>query len=297
MPWNAQRPLAHRFSPTFARSRGDLFAEGWSGRAIASAVAGGFLIRARNGVYLLPHDDEGSRIAARVGGRLTCVSELARLGVFVLDKRLRHVHVAPTASRGQARMPREPVRRHWDRLARQPHPRSCSVEPFDALLHAVRCQEPRAAVATLDSAVRLGMIGEHELGELFRRLPRRYRILRRLIDARAESGPESLVRLMLRRLGCRFELQVRIAGVGRVDLLVAGWLIIECDSEAHHGGWEERKRDLRRDQEAAKLGYVTYRPIAEDVMWHPDDVFAALKGLLARNRRSELRSNRTAFAR
>lgn len=155
-----------------------------------------------------------------------------------------------------------------------------------------RLWSSRAAVATLDSSLRLGVIGEHELGELFRRLPRRYRILRRLIDARAESGPESLVRLMLRRLGCRFDLQVRIAGVGRVDLLVADWLIIECDSEARHGTWEDRKRDLRRDQEAAKLGYVTYYPIAEDVMWHPDDVFAALKGLLARNPRSELRTDR-----
>jgi very-short-patch-repair endonuclease len=57
-------------------------------------------------------------------------------------------------------------------------------------------------------------------------------------------------------------------------------LIIECDSEAHHGGWDARRRDLRRDQEAAALGYHTFRPIAEDIFWHPERVVAALRGLL-----------------
>jgi hypothetical protein len=43
------------------------------------------------------------------------------------------------------------------------------------------------------------------------------------------------MRLLLRALGHRAEVQVRIAGVGRVDLVVDGWLIVECDSRAYHG--------------------------------------------------------------
>jgi len=46
--------------------------------------------------------------------------------------------------------------------------------------------------------------------------------LRTLLDARAESGSESLMRLVLRSLGCAFEPQVTIPEVGRVDFLVEG---------------------------------------------------------------------------
>jgi very-short-patch-repair endonuclease len=126
------------------------------------------------------------------------------------------------------------------------------------------------------------LIRSDELDELFAGIPRRFGVLRALIDARAESGPESLLRLMLRRLGCRFDVQVKIDGVGRVDFVVDGWLIVECDSEAHHGDWAARRRDLRRDQAAAPLGYSTFRPIAEDIMWNPDAVQAALRGLVRR---------------
>ncbi|MGL4256406.1 MAG: DUF559 domain-containing protein [Microbacterium sp.] len=151
---------------------------------------------------------------------------------------------------------------------------------MDALREAVRCQPPRAAVATLDSALNLGLIDRDALGELFASLPRRYGVLRRLLDSRAESGPESLMRLILRSLGAAIEVQVKIVGVGRVDFVVDGWLIVECDSRAHHADWDAQRRDRRRDQEAAALGYATYRPIAEDIMWQPDVVRRALTGLL-----------------
>ncbi|MGN6220714.1 MAG: hypothetical protein ACTHNQ_14530 [Microbacterium sp.] len=155
-----------------------------------------------------------------------------------------------------------------------------SVEVFDAVLQAVRCQQPRAALATLDSALHQGVLHADDLTELFAAVPRRHRVLRTLIDARAESGPETLVRLMLRALGASFDVQVRIVGVGRVDFVVDGWLIVECDSQEFHSTWQDQRRDRRRDQAAAALGYATYRPIAEDIMWHPQEVQAALAGLL-----------------
>jgi very-short-patch-repair endonuclease len=285
-PDNPLRPLA------FARSRSDLFAEGWTARSITAAVRTGALIRVRNGVYLPSTTDRFSRDAARLGGRVTCVTELSRVGVFVLTNTGTHVQLAPTTSRTTARETEVQIHRHWNRLAREPHPRSCSVEWFDALLHAIRCQEPKAAIATIDSALLLGVIHEDELDELFRLLPRRYRVLRRLIDGRAESGPESLMRLLLRRLGVQFDVQVEIRGVGRVDFVVDGWLIVECDSQQHHSSWKARREDLRRDLAAAALGFTTFRAIAEDIMWHDDEVLAALRGLLRSRRRSESRTDR-----
>lgn len=206
------------------------------------------------------------------------MSELVRLGVFVLTVDRLQVNIPPAASR----MPvlSRPHRIHRRRLIRTPHPDALVVEPLDALFDAVLSQPPRAAIASLDSALQLGVVRADDVDELFAVLPRRFRRMRLLLDARAESGSESLVRLMLRTLGCAFESQVYVPGVGRVDFLVDGWLIVECDSRAHHSSWEAQKVDRFRDLAAAKQGLVTFRVIAEDVFWRPDEVRQALAGLL-----------------
>lgn len=193
---------------------------------------------------------------------MACTSLLVELGVFVLDASAVHVQVDPHATRLR---PVRGVRLHWTPTRRMPSPRSLRVEVFDALLQSVLCQAPRAAIATLDSAVHRGLIDEAELDELFRQVPVRRRRLRYLVDGRCESGPETFVRLLLRALGLRFECQVWIDGVGRVDFVVEGWLVIECDSRAHHGGWEAQVADRRRDLALAERGYATVRPVAADI--------------------------------
>ncbi|WP_417562364.1 hypothetical protein [Microbacterium sp.] len=254
--------------------------QGMSRRAIAAAVDDGRLLRVRTGAFCAPGVHRDCIVAGLNRGRLSCVSELARRGVFVL--RLPdhpHIHVVPSASRlGESRAVR---RVHRDRLRRQPHPDSLSVEFFDALVHSVLCQDVRAAIASIDSALHVGLLRLDELDELFEALPRKYRRVRGLVDGRAESGPETLMRFILRSIRCSFDVQVRVRGVGRVDFLVDGWLIIECDSEEFHGEWDDRRRDLRRDMAAASRGFTTFRPIAEDIMWHPDRVRAAVVGLLS----------------
>lgn len=258
--------------------RSDLRAGGWTARRISADVAAGRLVRAREDVYL-PEDADADCVAAcTVGGRLTCVSELARWGVFVLDGRDR-LHVELPHNRSRLRTVTRDVQRHWSH--RRPDGWA-SVDIVDAVVAAVQCQTVRAAIATLDSALHLRLIGEAELNEVFAALPRRFRALRGHLDGRCESGAESLMRVMLRRLGCRIEIQRNIPGVGRVDFLVDGWLIVECDSEAHHSGWRQQKEDRRRDQEAARSGYVTYRAIAEDLFWHPERPLSAVRGLRRR---------------
>ncbi len=268
-------------APTFFRTR-DLRGRGWRTRDLSTAVETGHLTRLRPGAYCAVDTPPDCVAAGRTRGRLACISELRRLGVFVLDHSTRHIHIEPEAARLRASAP---TRIHRDKLIRTPHPRALSVETLDALRQSVLCQNPRAAIATLDSALHLGVIPHDDLDELFAALPRRHRRLRRLLDSRAESGAESLMRLILRTIGCRFDVQVSIDGVGRVDFLIDGWLIVECDSAAFHSSWEDQKRDRRRDQAAAARGFATYRPIAEDIMWHPDVVRAAVTGLLAAHSR------------
>lgn len=263
--------------PMLVRTRA-LLAAGWTEREIRNALARGELVKLRGGAFCAPSLDAAYQSAGRARGRLTGTTALRCMQVFALDDGLVHIHVVKSAARLRSTAPRQ--RLHRRSLLRAPHPDSLAVEPIDAVYDAVLSQPPRLALATIDSALHTRRLHPDDLDELFSALPRRYRRLRRLIDARAESGPETLMRLILRALGCRFECQVEIPGVGRVDFVVDGWLIVECDSEAHHASWDAQRADRRRDQAAASLGYATHRAIAEDLLWHPDAVRAALAGLL-----------------
>jgi very-short-patch-repair endonuclease len=272
-------------------TRADLFARGLSRRAIQAAVRGGALIHVRRDRYLEPGPDDTLIRAVRVGGRLTCLSLLQLLGVFVLRSTQLHVHVDPTASR--LRSPhdkskrlataRSGVRLHWTVPVEENGP-GCAVSIVDALVHAVLCQAPTAAVATLDSALNKGIILAEDVRRVFAALPSRYQVLASFVDGSAESGPETLVRMMARRLGCRIRPQVEVDGVGRVDFILDGWLVVECDSRAFHADWEAQVRDRERDLALATLGYCTLRLTAAAIMYRPDEVSAALGGLI-RSRR------------
>lgn len=236
------------------------------------------MIRAHRGVYVLPEAWEDARVAASIGGLLGCVSALAATSIFVLAHTALHVHVAPHATR--LRKSERAIVTHWRPLRRQTHPGALRVELFDALLQATICQTPRAAVATLDSALHLGLIDEFDLDEIFRHVPARRLSLRALVDGTAESGPETFVRLILRSLGLSYQTRVSIDGVGRVDFVVEGWLIVECDSRAFHSGWDAQQEDRRRDLAAAARGYATLRPVAADIFDNPDMIRASIRGIV-----------------
>jgi len=258
-------------------SRHELASSGLSRRDVSALVSRGSVLRLRRGRYLSADAPAELRRAGELGGRLDCVSLLLALGVFVREPAALHLQFDREASR----LPPRPagVIAHWRSSDRDAQHLASDV--VAALAQAVLCQRPRDAIATLDSAWHQGWVDEADIGAVFSRLPRRFRRLRALLDARSESGPETLVRLMLRGLGCEVRLQVVIDRVGRVDLLVDGWLIIECDSRRFHEGWAIHKRDRRRDLHAAALGYTTVRPLAEDIMSRPDEVLRLLRDTLA----------------
>jgi very-short-patch-repair endonuclease len=269
-------------------TRAELIGTGMRGRDITDAVYLGALIRARRDRYVSGDSPERFVEAVRVGGRLACTSLLAAHGVFVFDASVLHVHMVRGASRMRSPKsrrrrlePRGDARRpvlHWHPL--RDAPGAGCVGIVDALIHAVRCQSPRHAIATLDNAVHLGLITVDELTDVFAALPQRFSILLRFIDGRAEAGTETLVRLMAIGLGCSVQLQVRFDGVGRVDLVIDGWLVVECDSKEFHSSWEQQLKDYKRDRALAQRGYCVLRLTAADILYHSEDVLAALRGLI-----------------
>lgn len=263
----------------------ELVADGMTRSQIAWAVGQARLVRVRIGHYCLPGLDLPTQRALRVGGRLACVSQLHHRGVWVTETDPRtHVHVAPHASR--LRRPDDRTRRlvagdavlHWDLLAARPQ--DARVSMIDALRHAAVCLSDDDWIASADSALHKGMV---RVGELRRHARSRDAALLRWVDARAESGLESLIRVPLRRAGIRAVPQVRIPGVGRVDLLVEGAVAVELDGRAFHG-LDTAPRDRRRDAAAARARILPLRFDYAQVVHDRPGVIRAIAGALVAHR-------------
>jgi len=106
----------------------------------------------------------------------------------------------------------------------------------------------------------------------------------RYVDARAESGLESIVRVLACQLGFRVQSQVRIDGVGRVDLVVERWIAVETDGTAFHGV-SLSARDRQRDSRLSARGMTTLRPGYVLVVFDQKAVAEQLIGAVATHRR------------
>jgi hypothetical protein len=274
-------------------SRAELAVAGASGRALTTAVAGGHLIRVRRDHYALPATSRRILEAVRVGGRIACLSALAEAGIFAIDKNFTHVHLGRDASR--TRHPRhrflrltdrerDGVRTHWSPLLDAEAANEYSIGVPDALAQVLTCQHPWHAIASIDNALFLGAISEGELADVFAHAPERVQHVRDLVDGRAEAGQESVLRMIVRSAGLRCEPQVNIEGVGRVDMVVEGVLVLEADSRLAHDSWELHVRDRDRDIDLARVGYMSLRPVYQRTMLRPDDVRDAVLHLLAVNK-------------
>jgi very-short-patch-repair endonuclease len=218
-------------------------------------VARGRLIRIRPGHYTEPGLDEMTARAIHVGGRLACVSELRRRGIWVLDRDELHVHLAGNASR--LRSDSTGARLHWTSLhgpADQDH-----VSLQDALTQASDCLDHREWIAAVDSALPVRQLRPAQLARLSVAVPARRRAALTMVDRRSESGLESIVRVVARELGFSVRSQVQIAGVGRIDLVIEGCIAVETDGSAFHGVSLAAK-DRLRDARLVAAGFIVLRP-------------------------------------
>ena len=87
-----------------------------------------------------------------------------------------------------------------------------------------------------------------------------------LSSERARSILETVARLQLIDMGLTPQVGVWIEGVGEVDMIILDFIIIEVDGWAFHSSKEQREKDLKRDRELLRRGFVVLRFTYDDVM-------------------------------
>jgi very-short-patch-repair endonuclease len=255
---------------------------------ISRALRSGAILRLRQGVYALAATDPAVLTAARHGGEVACGAALKLRGVWILDDEpaastgadagssSAHVWVGPSG--------REHA--HAGCRCRSHHEIDDRRVGFGlvgvvlALLQYATCESEERFFAALESALRLGLLADSGLARLRARLPEAKRWLIDFASDQADSGLESLLRLRLHLCGISLRSQVLIPGLGTVDFLLEGRIILEADGRANHDSPGKRHKDLMRDAIAAAQGYETLRFDYAMIIFEWRRVLAAIEGRL-----------------
>jgi very-short-patch-repair endonuclease len=264
-------------------TRQQLARHGWRRGDLERELARGGIIRIRQGYFARPEAPRELVEAVRQGGVATGATALRQHGLWAPEDSRLHVAVAPNA----ARLPPRDIGavRHWHSSFEPVVRTGLDFRPIAsvaaAVEHAVREIGPHEAVAVLDSALHAHRLTAAALAMVLDGIPA---AARRHIDgrtdARAESGVESIARVLLQDAGIAAAVQVVIVGIGRVDLLIDGWLIVEIDGSQHADPAQMRK-DRARDAAAIRLGYRTIRLTYADVVHRWPQALATIRAALA----------------
>lgn len=261
---------------------------GCSRGEIERALRRGDIVRLRQGVYALNTTASSVITAARHGGAAACVTALKEYGVWILeddpatdadveDSRDVHVWVGPSG-----REHPHPACRCRSHHEIGEHPVGFGVVGvLLALLQYATCAVEERFFAALESALRLGLIGQGGLSTLRSRLPEAKRWLVDFASDQADSGLESLLRFRLHLRGISLRSQVWIPGIGPVDFLLEGRIILESDGKGNHDSPSKRHKDLMRDAIAAAQGFETLRFDYAMIIFNWSRVLAAIEGRLA----------------
>ena len=106
-----------------------------------------------------------------------------------------------------------------------------------------------------------------------------------LVDGTAGSPIEVVARLLFRSEGIFVQTQVDLPGIGIVDFLLEGFLIVELDGETHLQP-RQVKKDRLRNNASTLDGYAVLRYGYAQVVYNPqkivDEVWQVLRGRVVR---------------
>ncbi|KQZ05172.1 DUF559 domain-containing protein [Microbacterium sp. MEC084] len=254
-------------------SRRALIAAGWHPRKLRQAALEAGLPLVRRQWLLLPSAPPGVREAARVGGRLTCVAEAERIGLWI-PRRDPRPHIA--VPRNADLTPRGIA--HW---STGPAPAAgLLVDPIENVLHhTASCLTELETFAIWESAIRKGLITV----DAIRRIRWTTTAARRVaadVGAHSDAGTESYLVRQCRAAGIPCRQQVHLYGRD-VDALIGDHLVIQVDGFAFHSDAATRAADLAHDRLLRLRGYTVLRFTYADVMHHWPDVEAQIRSAMA----------------
>lgn len=144
-----------------------------------------------------------------------------------------------------------------------------------------RCLPEREALVVIDQVLARRVSMEDVLTHLpgARNGPAR-RVVERGSALSGSSG-ETVGRVVLTDAGLHVQQQVFFRGVGYVDLLVEGRVVVEIDGFAYHRDARQFALDRRRDASLVCMGYRVLRFTWLDVVRRPDYVVATVLAVLA----------------
>lgn len=255
---------------------GQLLAAGYSRTDVARLA--GTVSQPRRGVFALPGCRPELLAAVRHNARVSCASAAGHYGLWLREPPAQH-HLACNHGHGSGFVRHRTVR--FDGHTTLP---LAAVE--DVVLHAISCLAPPASIAMATSAMRLHSVPLELLkaqltgdksGPALKAL--------RQLDLRAESIVEVDAQHLFRTNGIAFDAQVQLPGIGRVDFLIEGFLIVEVDGFAFHSGREAMRRDLNRNNASTVNGFAVLRYMPEHIWFEPQRVLAEIRAVLTRTPR------------
>lgn len=254
----ARRPVLGRLGITDAQLR--------------KAVRGGVLEPAR-GIYALASASDADVELVRNRQLRTCVSAAPFHELWAIDHPgPQHVHQVRSHGRNDVV--------HHGGLVLPAHPLRPVASLVDVLIHALRCLPWQESLVMVECAVGRG---DMTVPFLLERLPGKRngkaREVLRWVDRGADSLMETLARTYFRRAGIQVQPQFYIDGVGYMDLLLDGWLLVELDGR-HHAEWKQVKKDHRRSNLSVVQGYTVLRYYYSDVVYDPEAMVAEVLAVL-----------------
>ncbi|WP_229785127.1 DUF559 domain-containing protein [Paenarthrobacter histidinolovorans] len=249
-----------------------LLAAGYSRRDIARLPSKGAK-QPRRGIFMLADHRPELATALRYNSYVSCASAAQHYGLWIRKAPDLH-HLACDHGHGTGF-----IRHRTMRF--EPHPSLPIAAVEDVVLHAMACLAPPASTAMAVSAVRLHGVPLELLKEQLQG-DRSRPVLNALkdLDLRAESIVEVDAQHLLRTHGIAFDAQVAIPGIGRVDLLLEEFLIIEVDGFAFHSDRKALRNDLARNNASTINGYLVLRYPPEVIWFEPERVIAEIQAVL-----------------
>ncbi|BAS07547.1 hypothetical protein AHiyo4_09690 [Arthrobacter sp. Hiyo4] len=253
-----------------------LLSAGYSRTDIEHLTARG-VTQPRRGILVLPAANADFVAAIRHNARLTCASAAEHYGLWLRNPPAEH-HLACNHGHSKGF-----IRHRTSRF--NPHPTLPLAAVEDVVLHAIGCLPAPASTAIATSAVRLhGVPLELLKDQLGGDRSRPVLAALRELDLRAESIVEVDAQYLFRANGIAFDAQVQIPGIGRVDFLIEGFLIVEVDGFAFHSTRKALRQDLARNNASTVNGYAVLRYPPEIIWYQPERVVAEIQAVIALKR-------------